>query len=84
MIIKQKFFVLFSGFAKEALDLSKQQEISRQQELASKVKEYEAHIEQSKVEQKRVEGEERRKTLQEETKQNQARAQYQDQLARKR
>lgn len=73
-----------SKFAKEALDLSKQQEISRQQELASKVKEYEAHIEQSRVDQKRIEGEERRKTLQEETKQHQARAQYQDQLARKR
>lgn len=73
-----------SKFAKEALDLSRQQEISRQQELAAKVKEYEAHIEQSKVEQKRIEGEERRKTLQEETRQHQARAQYQDQLARKR
>lgn len=73
-----------SKFAKEALDLSRQQEISRQQELAAKVKEYEAHIEQSKVEQKRIDGEERRKTLQEETRQHQARAQYQDQLARKR
>lgn len=75
---------MVSEFAKEALDLSKQQEISRQQELSAKVKEYEAHIEQSKIEQKRIEGEERRKTLQEETKQHQARAQYQDQLARKR
>lgn len=75
---------MVSEFAKEALDLSKQQEISRQQELSAKVKEYEAHIEQSKIEQKRIEGEERRKTLQEETKQHQARAQYQDQLSRKR
>uniref|UniRef100_A0A1B6CIH2 AAA+ ATPase domain-containing protein n=1 Tax=Clastoptera arizonana TaxID=38151 RepID=A0A1B6CIH2_9HEMI len=73
-----------SRFAKEALDLSKSQEVTRQSEFAAKVKEYEAHIEQSKVDQKRVEAEERRKTLQEETKQHQARAQYQDQLARKR
>lgn len=36
------------------------------------------------VEQKRTDGEERRKTLIEETKQNQQRAQYQDQLARRR
>jgi ATPase family AAA domain-containing protein 3A/B len=48
------------------------------------VKEYEAHIEQSKVEQKRVDHEERRKTLAEETKHQAQRAQYQDQLARKR
>uniref|UniRef100_U5EVQ2 Putative 26s protease s4 regulatory subunit n=1 Tax=Corethrella appendiculata TaxID=1370023 RepID=U5EVQ2_9DIPT len=70
--------------AKEALDLSKLQEVTRQQEYMAKVKEYEAHIENSKVEQKRVDHEERRKTLIEETKQQQQRAQYQDQLARKR
>ncbi|XP_054272965.1 ATPase family AAA domain-containing protein 3A homolog [Macrosteles quadrilineatus] len=73
-----------SRFAKEALDLSKQQEVTRQQEYLAKVKEYEAHIEQSKSELKRVEAEEKRKTLAEETRQHQARAQYQDQLARKR
>lgn len=73
-----------SRFAKEALELSKQQEQTKQQEYFTKMKEYEVHIEHSKVDQKRVEGEERRKTLQEETKQNQLRAQYQDQLARKR
>jgi ATPase family AAA domain-containing protein 3A/B len=42
------------------------------------------HIEHSKVEQKKVEGDEKRKNMQEETKQSQIRAQYQDQLARKR
>lgn len=52
--------------------------------MQAKLKEYEAGIEQLKAEQKRVEGEERRKTMQEETKQHQMRAQYQDQLARKR
>jgi len=73
-----------SRFAKEALELSKQQEQTKQQEYFTKMKEYEAHIEHSKVDQKRVDGDEKRKTLQEETKQNQLRAQYQDQLARKR
>jgi len=73
-----------SRFAKEALELSKQQEQTKQQEYFTKMKEYEAHIEHSKAEQKRVDGDEKRKTLQEETKQNQLRAQYQDQLARKR
>lgn len=73
-----------SKHSKEALELSKLQEVTRQQEYSSKVKEYEAHIEQAKVEQKRIDYEERRKTLAEETKQQQLRAQYQDQLARKR
>ncbi|GLH05800.1 ATPase family AAA domain-containing protein 3 [Gryllus bimaculatus] len=73
-----------SRHAKEALELSKLQEVTRQQEYQTKVKEYEAHIEQSKVEQRRVDAEEKRKTLAEETKQHQMRAQYQDQLARKR
>ncbi|CAD7093016.1 unnamed protein product [Hermetia illucens] len=73
-----------SRHAREALELSKMQEQTRQQEYLSKVKEYEAHVEQAKVEQKRIDHEERRKTLIEETKQQQARAQYQDQLARRR
>ncbi|XP_026465167.1 ATPase family AAA domain-containing protein 3A homolog [Ctenocephalides felis] len=73
-----------SAHAKDALELSKMQEMTRQKEYSVKVKEYEAHIEQAKVEQKRIDHEERRKTLVEETKQHQARAQYQDQLAKKR
>ncbi|XP_065218736.1 ATPase family AAA domain-containing protein 3A homolog [Planococcus citri] len=73
-----------SKHSKEALELSKLQEVTKQQEYQTKIKEYEAHIEQSRIEQKRVEAEERRKTVAEETKQHQARAQYQDQLARKR
>lgn len=39
------------------------QEGTRQQEYMVKVKEYEAHIEQAKVEQKKVDYEERRKTM---------------------
>ncbi|CAG9558375.1 unnamed protein product [Danaus chrysippus] len=73
-----------SRHAKDALEISKLQEMTRQQEQMAKIKEYEAAIEQSKVEQKRVDYEERRKTLQEETKQHQMRAQYQDQLAKTR
>jgi hypothetical protein len=87
VILSTYFISLFChvlGFAKEALELSKQQEQTKQQEYITRMKEYEAHIEHNKAEQKRVDGEEKRKTLQEETKQNQIRAQYQDQLARKR
>lgn len=66
------------------MELTKLQEATRQAEFAAKVKEYDVHIEQSKIQQKQIEGEEKRKSLQEETKQHQMRAQYQDQLARKR
>jgi ATPase family AAA domain-containing protein 3A/B len=83
IILRSSIFVLTAN-AKEALELSKLQEMTRHSELVAKAKEYEAHIEQMKMDSKRVDGEERRKTLQEETKQHQMRAQYQDQLARKR
>lgn len=73
-----------SPHAKDALDLSKMQEHTKQLEMQTKLKEIEASLEGAKVEQKRVEQEERRKTISEETKHQQARAQYQDQLARKR
>lgn len=73
-----------SKFAKEALALSQQQELTRQQEQMVKVKEYEASIEQMKIEGKRVEGEQRRKYLEEESKQAKLKTEYQDQLARRR
>ncbi|XP_057670463.1 ATPase family AAA domain-containing protein 3A homolog [Diorhabda carinulata] len=73
-----------SKHAKEALELSKLQETTRQVEQQAKIKEYEAHIAQMQIESKRAEAEEKRKLLQEETRQHQTRAQYQDQLARKR
>lgn len=73
-----------SKFAKEALGLSQQQEVTRQQEQMVKIKEYEANIEGMKVEQKRVEGEQRRKYLEEENKQAKLKSEYQDQLARRR
>ncbi|XP_068454684.1 ATPase family AAA domain-containing protein 3-A-like [Clinocottus analis] len=73
-----------SRHAKEALALARMQEQTVQLEHQSKLKEYEAAVEQLKGEQIHLQGEERRKTLAEETKQNQARAQYQDKLARQR
>ncbi|RWS05690.1 hypothetical protein B4U79_08686 [Dinothrombium tinctorium] len=73
-----------SVHAKDALELSKMRELTQQMELQAKAKEYEAAIEQAKVEQKRIDYEERRKTLQEEAKLQQQKVQYQDQLARKR
>ncbi|CAH1995785.1 unnamed protein product [Acanthoscelides obtectus] len=73
-----------SKHAKDALELSKQQEVTRQVEQQARIKEYEASIAQMQIEAKRAEAEEKRKLLQEETRQHQARAQYQDQLARKR
>lgn len=48
------------------------------------MKEYEATIEQLKIEQKRVEGEQRRKYLEEENRQAKLKTEYQDQLARRR
>ncbi|XP_029287139.1 ATPase family AAA domain containing 3 [Cottoperca gobio] len=73
-----------SRHAKEALDLSRMQEQTTQMEHQSKMKEYEAAVEQIKGDQIRVQAEERRKTLNEETKQHQARAHFQDKLARQR
>ncbi|XP_012662802.1 ATPase family AAA domain-containing protein 3 isoform X1 [Otolemur garnettii] len=73
-----------SRHAKEALSLAQMQEQTLQLEQQSKLKEYEAAVEQLKNEQIRVQAEERRKTLNEETRQHQARAQYQDKLARQR
>ena len=48
------------------------------------MKEYEGAVEQLRVDQIRVQQEEKRKTLGQETQEHQKRAQYQDQLARKR
>nr|XP_008165511.1 ATPase family AAA domain-containing protein 3-like [Chrysemys picta bellii] len=73
-----------SRHAKDALNLAQLQEQTLQMEQQSKIKEYEAAIEQLKNEHIRVQGDEKRKTLSEETRQHQARAQYQDNLARQR
>ena len=73
-----------SKFATQALDLSKMQEQTRQQEQQTKIKEYEAAMEQMKIDQKRVEGEQKRKYMEEEAKIAKNKAEYQDQLARRR
>jgi ATPase family AAA domain-containing protein 3A/B len=73
-----------SKYAKDALDLSKLQETTKQLDFQKQIKEFEASLEQAKIEAKRIEYEEKRKMLSEETKQHQQRAQYQDQLARRR
>ncbi|KAL3861831.1 hypothetical protein ACJMK2_007845 [Sinanodonta woodiana] len=73
-----------SKYAREAIELTKQQEKTAQMEQQRKIKELEGSIEQMKMDQARVLQEEKRKTLAEETKHQQQRAQYQDQLARKR
>ncbi|XP_019643066.1 PREDICTED: ATPase family AAA domain-containing protein 3-like [Branchiostoma belcheri] len=70
--------------AKEALQLARMQEETKQLEQQKEIKQYEAAVEQARIQGKQVEGEERRKTMAAETKQHQERAQYQDQLARRR
>ena len=73
-----------SKHATEALALSKMQEQTRQQEQMAKMKEYEIHLEQMKIEGKKVDGEQKRKYLEEEAKIAKHKAEYQDQLARRR
>lgn len=70
--------------AKEALELSRMQELTKQKEIEAQTKQVEAQIQAMKADQTRVLEEERRKYLSEETRQARARADYQDQLARKR
>ncbi len=52
--------------------------------VLSPAQEAELEIEKVKAQQMQISGEERRKTLQEETRQHQHRAEYQDKLARRR
>ncbi|XP_014667845.1 PREDICTED: ATPase family AAA domain-containing protein 3-like isoform X2 [Priapulus caudatus] len=73
-----------SKYAKDALELTKQQETTKQLEFQTQIREYEAAMEKMNIEKERVAHEERRKTLAEESKHHQQRSQYQDQLARKR
>ncbi|KAI2798637.1 hypothetical protein RDWZM_004507 [Blomia tropicalis] len=73
-----------SRFAKDALELVKHQEGTKQLELQKQIKEYESAMANAAIEAKKAEHEHRRKMLQEEAKQAQMKAQYEDQLARKR
>lgn len=71
-------------YAKDALDLIRQQETTRQLEIQKQIKEYETSMANAAIEAKKAEQEHRRKMLAEEAKQAQMKAQYEDQLARKR
>ena len=71
-------------YAKDALELTKVQELTKQLDLQKQIKEYESAMANAQIEAKKAEQEHRRKMLQEETKQAQLKAQYEDQLARKR
>ena len=73
-----------SKYAKESLDLIKTQESTRQMELQAQIKEYETAMANAQIEAKKAEFEHRRKMLAEEAKQAERKAQYEDQLARKR
>jgi len=73
-----------SKYATQALDLSKKQEETKQQEQMVKIKEYELSIEQMKVDAKRVDAQEKRKNMELEADQAKRKAEYQDQLARRR
>lgn len=72
-----------SRHAKDAFQIAKETERTKQLEHTAKVKENEALYKQYEIVRVQKEGEERRKTLEEETRQHQQRAQYQDQLKRK-
>lgn len=68
----------------QALDLAKVQEVTKQKDLDAKIAEFNAHTESAKLDAVRVAAEERKKILQEEAKIHQQKAQYEDQLARRR
>ncbi|MCP9262056.1 ATPase family AAA domain-containing protein 3 [Dirofilaria immitis] len=70
--------------AKEAFEIARLQEYTKQKEFEAATKQAEAQMQALRAEQIRVAEEEKRKTLIEETKHARARAEHQDQLARKR
>ncbi|XP_078486551.1 ATPase family AAA domain-containing protein 3-like isoform X2 [Ciona intestinalis] len=73
-----------SANAKEALELARMQESTKQVEFQGKVKEYEMNLEHLKMDQIKMQGEERRKTLSQDAKIKKEQAEYQDLLARRR
>ncbi|OQR99070.1 ATPase family AAA domain-containing protein 3A [Achlya hypogyna] len=70
-------------YAKEAFQLAKETENTKQMEYQAKVKENEARTKAYEVQRIQMEGEETRKNMEAQTEHNQRRAQYQDQLKRK-
>jgi ATPase family AAA domain-containing protein 3A/B len=72
-----------SRYAKDAFNLAKDTERTKQMEHQAQIKEQETLYKQYEIVRVQKEGEQRRLTLEEETRQHQQRAQYQDQLKRK-
>mmetsp|Transcript_15841 Transcript_15841/g.34710 ORF Transcript_15841/g.34710 Transcript_15841/m.34710 type:complete len:581 (-) Transcript_15841:1137-2879(-) len=70
--------------ASQAIDLIKTQEATKQHEAAAKRSEYDAYTQQMRAQNIEKEGDEARKTLDAQTQHEQKRAEYQDQLERKR
>ena len=58
--------------------------VTKQQEQMAKIKEYEVHVEQMKIEQKRVEGEEKRKYLEQDAQIAKTKSEYQVMLSSER
>lgn len=73
-----------SKYASEAFKLASEQERTKQMEYQAMVKQYGASEEQHRADNIRQHGEERRRLLEEETRQANVRSRYQDELARKR
>merc|ERR1712070_127659 len=73
-----------SKHAREAMEIVKTQEKTKQHDLLVKAKEYEAHVKQLEIEVKKREGEENRKTIGAQQEMNQRKAEYEDQIKRKR
>ena len=75
---------LLSGHGREAIELSKMQETTAQLEHQRQIKEIEAQVEQMKIKQIQIAQEEHRKTIEEQGRVAKQRAEYEDQLARRR
>lgn len=73
-----------SSNARQAFEITRMQEVTRQQEIDLQRKQLDFKMATLQAENARLIEEERRKTIAEETKHARARAEYQDQLARKR
>jgi len=73
-----------SEYAKDALEIAKKQETTKQEEFKTKMGEYNLAVEQAKEQQIRAHGEENRKRMQEDGRLKKEQADYQDILARRR
>lgn len=71
-------------FIFQALELAKLQETTKQKDFDARIAEFNAATEHAKMDSVRLAAEERRKILQEEAKINQQKANYEDELARRR